>query len=197
MKLSFIVTTRRSSLSCFSRVWLLLQCAYSPKRRLWVCTNNLIPASKTKSTICSPPSALTLIILGSYQNTPEPSVQKWNPMTRCVHPFRTTCHNHRHTLHPPSPIKTPSKWEQHVGGCIVRECTRHSKIFFHSEKTAGRGLHWAGLCGCGPGFVRSLSEATSEPWALCNVIWMGRGGFPLGFRRTATEVQCRDGRSVK
>lgn len=128
----------------------------------------------------------------SYQNTPEPlCVQKWNPMKRC----------HDRTLHatlhkkPMEMRATCCCW----GGQRARECGRHSKIFLHSEQTAGRGsaLSWAGLCGCGPGFVRSLSEATSEQRALCNVICTGqKGGFPHGFTRTTTEAHCRDGRSV-
>lgn len=161
-----------------------------------VCTNNLLLLLRSPI-ICSIPSVLTLISCPWFFPAPT--------RIRCpeVKTYESLCASLQHNLSQPlaysaptPPTKPPSKWEQHVVGNIVRECTRHSKIFFHSEETTGQGLRWTGLCGCGPGFVRSLSEATSEPWALCNAIWMGRGGFPLGFRRTATEVQCRDGWSM-
>lgn len=56
-------------------------------------------------------------------------------------------------LYTPPSRKSPWKWEQHVvggsgdvggGDWRARECGRHSKIFFHSEPTAGRGpaLSW-------------------------------------------------------
>lgn len=42
----------------------------------------------------------------------------------------------------------------------------------------------AALCGCEPGFVRSLSEATSEPCALCNVSWRAqRTTLPLWIQK--------------
>ena len=64
---------------------------------------------------------------------------------------------------------------------IVWECTRHSGIFCRCEETTGWGLRWAGPCGCGPGFVRSLylkPHQSPEP----GVMWSGRaeeGSPPL------------------
>lgn len=88
-------------------------------------------------------------------------------------------------LHSSPPNKrNPTKWEQRVGGrYVVMEGKRHSRIFCNSVETTGWGLLWARPCGCGPGFVRPPSAATSELPAICNAIRTARGGIPLGFRR--------------
>lgn len=113
-------------------------------------------------------------------------------MKSVLNPSDRTCHNQQLVLDSPSLSckKKNKKNNQNLnessmfGGEINGKCKRHSKIFSPGEAATERGFGRAALCGCEPGFVRSLSEATSEPFALCNVSWRAqRTTLPLWIQK--------------